>query len=296
MSEATILAVAPNGAYKTRDDHPAIPFTPGELAEEAAACLAAGASMLHLHVREEDGTHSLDPGRYREALAEIRARTGQGLLLQITTESAGRYSPEEQRACVRELMPEAASLGLRELMPDRDQAEKTGKLLHELIGYGSIPQLILYEPGELLRYRQWQQQGLLPREHLALLFVLGRYRPAHGRRPALQDFLELDVSKENWMVCAFGDREYPSATAAARLGGHARIGFENNLQLNSGHLATSNAELVEQLRAAVETMGKVIADADQCRRSMAPRQPRKAQQNTGVAPARPPQAASTRYS
>lgn len=271
MDEATILAVAPNGAYKTRDDHPAIPLNAGELADEAAACQAAGASMLHLHVRADDGTHSLDPGRYREALAEIRARTGRDLLLQVTTESAGLYSPEQQRACVRELMPEAVSLALRELMPDRDQALESGKLLREVIEHGGIPQLILYEPGELLRYRQWRQQGLLPGERLALLFVLGRYRPAQGREAVLQDFIELDTSQDNWMVCAFGDREYPAAMAAARLGGHARIGFENNLELQQGGLAEHNAQLVAQLRSAVEAIGRPIADADQCRQLMRPR-------------------------
>lgn len=270
MTEPTIIAVAPNGAYKTVQDHPAIPLTPGQLAHEARACQEAGASMLHLHVRDAQGGHSLDPGRYREAIAAIREATQPGLLIQVTTESAGRYTPEQQRDCVRELMPEAVSIALRELMRDRDEARITGDMLRELIANESIPQLILYHPNELLLYRQWRAEGLLPAQRLALLFVIGRYQPARGDPPRLEDFLIHGVTQDNWMICAFGEQEYPIAIQTTRLGGHIRIGFENNLLLHDGRTAENNAQLISEIRLAVEDLGGRIATSAQCRALMAP--------------------------
>ncbi len=81
-----IIAVAPNGARKTREDHPAIPLSAEETAREAAACCEAGAAMIHLHVRDADLRHSLDAAAYREATAAVRREAGDRLIIQMTTE------------------------------------------------------------------------------------------------------------------------------------------------------------------------------------------------------------------
>ncbi|HSK39616.1 MAG TPA: 3-keto-5-aminohexanoate cleavage protein, partial [Arenibaculum sp.] len=112
------IMVAPNGARRTRADHPALPMTAGELAAAAAACLDAGASMMHVHVRDRAGRHVLDAGLYRDAFAAIRAEVGDRLVLQATTEAVGRYAPAEQMALVEDLRPEAVSMAVRELIPD----------------------------------------------------------------------------------------------------------------------------------------------------------------------------------
>src|SRR5512140_78338 len=91
-----IVAVAPNGARKKRADHPRLPITAIELAACAQECLAAGASMLHLHVRDSQGAHSLDPDLYENAITAIRQRVGDDLILQVTTETAGIYAPHDQ--------------------------------------------------------------------------------------------------------------------------------------------------------------------------------------------------------
>jgi 3-keto-5-aminohexanoate cleavage enzyme len=112
-----LIMVAPNGARRGRADHPAIPLTPAELARDVAACAAAGAAAVHLHVRDAARAHSLDPGLYREAVAAVRAASPD-TVIQVTTEAVGRYTPAEQMATVRALRPEAVSLALRELIPD----------------------------------------------------------------------------------------------------------------------------------------------------------------------------------
>jgi uncharacterized protein (DUF849 family) len=112
-----IITVAPNGARKTKRDHPALPITPAEIAREARLALEAGAAMLHLHVRDVEGGHTLDADAYRAAMAAVGGEVGQRMVVQVTTEAVGRFTPEAQMAAVRALKPEAVSLAVRELIP-----------------------------------------------------------------------------------------------------------------------------------------------------------------------------------
>ena len=99
-TEPLIITVAPNGAYKQPSDHPALPITPAALADTAKACLDAGAAMLHMHIRDADGRHSLDVEGYREAQRVVRQAVGDAMVIQITSESAGVYRAPEQIAMV----------------------------------------------------------------------------------------------------------------------------------------------------------------------------------------------------
>src|SRR5271165_2830587 len=113
-----VVSIAPNGGRKTKADHPALPTSADELARTAAECQERGASMIHLHVRDHEGRHVLDAETYRAVIARILLEVGDRLVVQITSESIGRYSPAEQRAVILETNPEAASLALRELAAD----------------------------------------------------------------------------------------------------------------------------------------------------------------------------------
>ena len=113
-----IITVAPNGARRGKADHPAIPLTPTEIGIEAARCKEAGAAMIHLHVRNADGRHSLDPVLYRAAIAAVRTEAGSDLIVQVTTEAVGLYTPDQQIAAMQALQPEAFSVAVRELIPD----------------------------------------------------------------------------------------------------------------------------------------------------------------------------------
>lgn len=104
-----ILANAPNGATRTRADHPALPITQAEIARTAAEVAEAGAAMIHVHVRDAQGRHLLDADAYRALTAAIRAEVGERLVVQITSEAAGRYEAPEQMAVVRAARPEAVS-------------------------------------------------------------------------------------------------------------------------------------------------------------------------------------------
>src|SRR5512133_1700151 len=100
-----IVGVAPSGARRKQAEHPGVPMTDDELARDAAACRERGATLLHLHVRDAAGRHSLDADLYRDAIAAVRRAAGPQLIIQITTEAIGRFTPRAQIAAVHAVAP-----------------------------------------------------------------------------------------------------------------------------------------------------------------------------------------------
>lgn len=265
-----VLAVAPNGARKTKEDHPALPVTPAEIARAAAACADAGAAMIHLHVRDRDGRHSLDPACYRPAIEVLRREVGERLLVQVTSEAVGRYRPEEQMAMVRELVPEAVSLAVREIVPDAAHESAAADFLAWLRRDRIFAQYILFSLEDLARFDDLIERGVVPGERHDVLFVLGRYSKGQTSSPAdLLPFLAANRRGHGWSICAFGPREAACAVSAAALGGHARVGFENNLYLPDGTLAPDNAALAGAVAAGAAAIGRPLATAAEARALMA---------------------------
>ncbi len=270
MEAPVILAVAPNGARKTQADHPALPITPEEIAATAAACQAAGAAMIHLHVRDEEGRHSLDADAYRTAIAAVRKAVGEDMIVQVTSEAVGVYSPEQQMAMVRDLRPEAVSLAVREIVPDAAAEPAAADFLAWLRAEGILPQYILYSAEDLARFDDLIARGIVPGGRQLVLFVLGRYTKNQTSEPRdLMPFLNANGRDHLWSVCAFGPRETACAVAAAALGGHARVGFENNLHLPDGTRAPDNPALVAAVARGLEAIGRRPASALEAREMMA---------------------------
>jgi uncharacterized protein (DUF849 family) len=251
-SSPVVIAVAPNGARKLRDDHPRLPLSPDELAQCAVDCLAAGASMIHVHVRDAAGRHSLEPADYRAAITAIRERTGDALLLQLTSEAGGRYTPAQQIACVDALAAEAVSLAIRELFATADDAARAAALVARLSARGTMIQYIVYSPADIARCVELHAMGVLPERAPNVLFVLGSYAERRAGQPGdLLPMLAALPPSWPWSACAFGPDELRCVATAALLGGHVRIGFENNVSMPSGIAAADNAALV---RAAAEAL------------------------------------------
>lgn len=262
-----MIMVAPNGARKTHDDHPALPLSPEELAACASEIVDAGAAALHLHVRDKDNRHSISPDLYRDAISAIQKQVGDKLVIQVTSEAVGQYSATQQMDMVRELRPEAVSLALKELCPTEDDIPEASRFFHWVRQENIWPQYILYSPEEVARFEDLRRRNVFGEEFPSVMFVLGRYDAnLTGNPDLLMPFLSAtDAKNIPWSVCCFGKTEAQTMAKAAEKGGHARIGFENNMYLSDGRLAPNNASLVDQLTSHLKTLGRPIALADDIR-------------------------------
>ncbi len=264
-----VLAVAPTGARRGKADHPALPVTAAEVARETARCVEAGATMLHLHVRDAAGAHSIDADLYREATAAVRAAVGDRVVVQITTEQVGKFTPEEQIACIRAVRPEAASIAIREICPPGGDEARLADLTAFMQRESIVPQWILYDVPDVGRFLDLRRRGILAAG--SVLYVLGRYTPGQLSAPTdLLPFLHAaDGESLAWFLCAFGPQERACALAAAALGGHSRIGFENNLFLPDGGVAPDNAAQIAGVADRAGDLGRRLATADEARTILA---------------------------
>tara|TARA_R110002124_G_scaffold86958_4_gene224302 strand:+ start:1884 stop:2633 length:750 start_codon:yes stop_codon:yes gene_type:complete len=233
------LTVAPNGARLQKSDHPALPISIAEIVACARDCFVAGADEIHLHVRHSDGCHSLDAGQYSEALTEL-ALVVPEMSVQITTESAGVFDVDAQLACLQSLKPSAASISVREMARNADLAKRVYGLCADV---GTNVQHILYSPECVTQLLKWRADGTILAAQKDAIFVLGHYNPPVLATPSHLDvFLNaIDGHDITWSACAFGLNEHACLSRAIQMGGHARIGFENNHQSADGKIFADNS-------------------------------------------------------
>ena len=265
------IIVAPNGARKTKQDHAQLPMNTEEMVAEAKACQTVGATMIHLHARDAQGRHSLELDDNLEIYHAVKAAVGDSMIVQLTTEAAGMYSPQQQMALVKAVKPEAASFALRELIPDEQSEEQVFVFFDWVAAQGILSQIILYDQADIERYFTLRERGVLPKQNQHALVVLGRYLEAQQFSPwdlralYLERFIEENV---RCAVCAFGAREQDCLTHAMLLGLDVRVGFENNHLSSDGQLAKNNAEQVQRLKEVSELLDVPLHDAESFRESI----------------------------
>lgn len=270
MTDPFIIMCAPNGARRGKSDHANIPLTPTEIADCAEEVLAAGASILHLHVRDEAGGHSLSVRRYQDAISAVRARVGDKLVIQATSEAVGRYSRDQQMEMVKLLKPEAVSLALREICPGPADEASTTAFFSWIEASRIFPQIILYDEKDVGKFEYLRQQGVFCQQRPFVLCVLGKYGSSNGETLSdLQQFADvLSPVQVPWAACSFGAAEHGLAAKTLQYGGHVRVGFENNLHRRDGGLADNNAELVAGAYSVARDAGYSAATADDVRQML----------------------------
>ncbi len=250
------ITVAPNGARRTHKDHPMLPTKIADIAQTAKQCCAAGAHELHLHVRDGNQQHTLDTGVYREAMFAV-ADAAPNMQIQITTEAAGLYDVAEQFDVLRQLVPAAASISIREMARDDRLARRMYDFAEEA---GIHVQHILYDLQDIDQYRSWLAKSVISPTQRDVLLVLGQYSPPRqGYAVELPGMVAaLNGEMTSWSVCAFGLSEQKVAQAAICMSGHVRVGFENNLQREDGQLLTNNVESVELVIQSASNLGRPL--------------------------------------
>ncbi len=255
---------APNGARRQKTDHSEIPLSPEEMASCACEIRDAGATILHLHVRDENGAHSLDVDRYQASIKAVRAAVRKALVIQATTEAVGIYNRHQQMEMVRALKPEAVSLAFRELCPDENAASEFSDFLKWLKSEKIFPQFILYNRDDYLRFEDFRKRGVFLNDNPFVLFVLGSYQGQTKQTVddsilLMEDSMVADIP---WAVCGFQDNEFECISHAAFENGHVRVGFENNIWKPEGSLLDNNAEMVAHAAGVAEKARRPVATAD----------------------------------
>jgi 3-keto-5-aminohexanoate cleavage enzyme len=267
VNHAPILALAPNGAYKQKSDHSALPLSIVEIVQTALDAQRTGASLLHLHIRDGDNRHSLDPSTYLRTIAAIEDRIGDSLIIQITSETARLFSTSQQITTIKTVNPACVSIALREIIPEPDSVADAQALFEWCAEELCRIQFILYSEQDLLAYFDYQKRAIIPDTPHSVLFVLGRY--SQNQQSSTQDLLPFLEHRDSlsvpWMICAFGASEPLCLIDAAKRGGHMRLGFENNLLKADGEFAVNNISQLLDLKKRAEIEDMKIATLEQAR-------------------------------
>ena len=255
-----MITCAITGAETTKAKQPHLPITPQEQAAAAAEAVKAGASIIHLHVRDDQGNATQDLNRFKESIQAIRDQAP-GVIIQISTGGAIGESIENRMAPL-DLKPEMASLNLGTMNFGDDIFYNHPKDILELANRMKtkkvLPELEIYEVGMLETAMKLHRQGLLS-DPMHFQFVLGVPGGMSGNLKNLMLLLDHLPPDTHWGVAGVGRFQLPLATHALALGGHVRVGFEDNLYYSKGVLATSNAQLVARISRLAGELGREVA-------------------------------------
>lgn len=271
--EKLIITVAATGNVPTKEMNPHLPVTPEEIAETAVRCREAGASLIHVHARDAAGKPTLDA----QVFARIHRKIGQrtDLIVQISTGGRAGMDPEDRAAAVRLIRPEMASLTTGSMnFPDRVYANSFEVIEHlasAMVQAATKPEMEIFEPGMIANALMLVDRGLAaPPLHFD--FVLG----SRGSLPASPKsllFLSESIPRgSTWTVAGIGRWQLPMATLAIVMGGHVRVGLEDNLYYRKGELAT-NEQLVARVARIAAEVGRPVARPDEARQILGLRQP-----------------------
>lgn len=264
--EKLIITAAICGAEVTKEHNPNIPYTVEEIGREAESAYRAGASIIHLHVREDDGTPTQDKARFKACMDEIKRRCPD-VIIQPSTGGAVGMSDEE-RLQPTELGPEMATLDCGTLNFGGDEifvnTENTIKNFGKLMIERNIkPEIEVFDKGMIDYAIQFAKEGYI-KEPMHFDFVLGVQMSATARD--LVFMVDSIPQGSTWTVAGVGRQEMSMAAMGIAMGGHVRVGFEDNVYLSRGVLAKSNGELVEKVVRLARELGREIATPDEARK------------------------------
>ena len=272
--EPLILTAAITGAETTRSDQPNLPITPEEQAKEAKACFEAGARVIHLHIREDDGRPSQRLDRFQEAISAIRKAVPE-IIIQISTGGAVGESFDKRLAPLA-LKPEMATLNAGTLNFGDDifinHPADIIRLAEAFKQYNVVPEVEVYESGMVDAVARLIKKGVITQNPLHIQFVLGVPGGMSGKPKNLMymmEHLKEEIPTATWAVAGIGRWHIPTSLIAMVTGGHIRCGFEDNIFYHKGVIAESNAQLVARLARIAKEIGRPLATPEQAREILA---------------------------
>ncbi len=272
--EPLILTAAITGAETTRKDQPNLPITPEEQAHEAVKCFEAGARVIHLHVREDDGTPSQRLERFKASIEAIRAAVPE-IIVQISTGGAVGEAFEKRLAPLS-LKPDMGTLNAGTLNFGNEifinHPADIIRLAEAFKEYNVVPEVEVYESGMIDVVAKLVQKGIITHSPLHMQFVLGVPGGMNGSPKNLMymmQHLAEQIPTATWAVAGIGRWHLPASMVALVTGGHIRVGFEDNIYYHKGVVADSNAQLVARIARIAAEIGRPLATPEQAREILA---------------------------
>jgi len=268
MTQPVIIGVAITGALPRKKDSPAVPVTPAEQIESTHEAFEAGASLVHIHVRNPDESPSSAPELYAQVQEGVR-RHCPGMIVQFST--GGRGREQARRGAMLYLKPDMASLatgsvnfptGIYENPPDFVEG-----LAKSMLEYGIRPEIEVFDLAMLYNAANLVKKGLIA-ERPHVQFVLGVPNALPARRSVF-DFLRSEIADvlpgATWVAAGVGRHQWEVNQWCLETGGHCRTGLEDNLRIAPDRLAASNAELVRKIVDACQRYDRRPATAAEAR-------------------------------
>ena len=263
----TIVTVAPTGAFPTKEHNPAVPITPREIADDVYECWQAGASIAHLHMRDDAGKGTMDIGRFTETIGLIRERCD--IALNLTTSGDLDATDETRMVHVAMLKPELASYDAGSMnwmhstlfINHPAFLEKLANVMNE---NGVKPEIEVFDAGMFYTSAYYIKKGIL-KAPAYYQFVLGA---AGGTAATVENLVYLKSllpADAQWSALGIGAGHIPVLMTAIALGGHVRVGMEDNVYIGKGRLAKNNAEFVARAARLIGEADREVASPDDAR-------------------------------
>lgn len=268
IENKVILTVAPTGAWPTKNETPFVPLQPQEIADEIYACWKAGASIAHIHVRDDEDKSSMNFEKFVETVNLIRS-TDCDIVINLTTSGQLGLEDEERFRHLIELKPDIASYDCGSMNWQHSSVFENSPRFLEKLGnvmqrYHVKPEIEIFDAGMITNALYYLKKGVL-KAPLHFQFVLGA---AGGMEATVENLVFLkSLLPENctWGALGIGKGHLPIMYTALALGGHLRVGMEDNIFYSRGVLAKSNVEFVERTKRIAAEMGKEIATPEEAR-------------------------------
>jgi 3-keto-5-aminohexanoate cleavage enzyme len=269
MTQPVIITVAITGAVPKKKDNPAVPVTPAEQIESTHEAFDAGASLVHIHVRNPDESPGSDPDLYGRVQEGVRKHCP-GMIVQFST--GGRGRDQKQRGAMLYLKPDMASLAtgsvnfpaqIYENPPDFVEGLAKTMLENDI-----KPEVEVFDLAMLYNAANLVKKGLL-KNPPHVQFVMGIPNAMPARR-SIFDFLRKELAEvlpgATWVGAGVGRHQWEVNQWCMEAGGHVRTGLEDNLRIEPDRLAASNAELVKKVVAACEKHSRRVATPAEARK------------------------------
>ncbi len=268
LSNKVILTVATTGAWPSKKDTPNIPLQPKEIVEDIYDCWKAGASIAHIHVRDDEDKASMEFSKFKEVLDGIR-KTDCDIVLNTTTSGGIGLDDEVRMKPFTQLKPEIASYDCGSMNWARSTVfenrpeflQKLGTRMQEV---GVKPEIEIFDAGMVYNALYYLKKGYI-KAPLHFQFVLGVPGGMDATVENLVFLKSLIPEGSTWGALGIGKGHLPIMYATLALGGHLRVGMEDNILYSKGVLADSNVQFVERTKRIVGEMGKEIASPDEAR-------------------------------